>query len=704
MSMLGINRQVSAADVWSQIDDRLHVTARIFANMREGVVITDALGTILDVNGAFSTITGYRREEVLGKTPRLLRSSRHDTAFYTDMWRRLLAHGSWCGEIWNRNKHGETGPVRLTISALHDHQGWVRRYVGFFSDIRAQKAYEQHLEHIAHHDPLTGLPNRILLAERLRHGMTEVERRGRHLEVVYLDLDGFKAINEHHGHDIGDRLLIALARRLSQVVREGDTVARLGGDEFVAVLRDLDDEQASVPLLERLLAAACQPILIDDQVFQVSASLGVAHYPQNEVLDADHLIRQADQAMCQAKLAGKNRFHRFDAESATILRVHNENLESIRSGLKRQEFRLFYQPKVNMRTGEVIGAEALIRWQHPQRGLLSPIHFLPCIEGHPLAVELGEWVIDRALAQLSAWHAQGLRIAVSVNVGAHQLQQPDFVDRLRTLLAMHPKLPACSLELEVVESSALHDIDTVSALMHQCRALGVECALDDFGTGYSSLTYLKRLPVASLKIDQTFVRDMLEDPDDLSILEGVMSLAMAFQRRTIAEGVETLAHGRLLLQLGCELAQGYGIARPMPATDFVDWTRQWRTPVEWSSQRPVDRYDLPIVFAQVEYRAWIRALDDFLMNGLGSLPPLHHQACRFGRWLGDEGGSRYRDSPVFRQIAFTHKRLHDVAARLVMHKAEGQNQAVIQGLAELQAMGGDFQEQLLGLMCRDGDL
>ncbi|TCT21578.1 EAL domain-containing protein [Thiobaca trueperi] len=672
-----------------------HINARVFSSMREGMIITDSLGTILEVNEAFSRITGYRREEVLGRTPRLLRSGRHDPSFYATMWRDLLAHGCWSGDIWNRNRQGEIYPGHLTISAVHDAQGWARHYVGLLSCLQTD---EQHLARLACHDVLTGLPNRVLLAERLRQGMMQVRRQRRRLALVYLDLDGFKAVNDAYGHDVGDQLLIALAARLGQALRQGDLLARLGGDEFVAVFMDLDDEQASAPLLARLLAAASQTIPVGALVLPVAASLGVTHYPQNEAVDADHLVRQAYQAMCQAKLAGRNRLHRFDAELATSLRVRNEDVERIREGLEQAEFLLFYQPKVNMRTGEVIGAEALIRWQHPQRGLLSPIHFLPLIDEHPLAAEIGDWVIDCALRQLRLWHTWGLTLTVSVNVGAYQLQQPDFVERLAAALARYPELPAGSLEIEILESSALHDIDKVSALMHQCREFGVEFALDDFGTGYSSLTYLKRLPAASLKIDQTFVRDMLKDPDDLSILEGVLSLATAFQRQTIAEGVETLAHGQLLLQLGCELAQGYEIAPPMPADQFANWAREWRTHDEWRSQQPVNRHDLPIIFAQIEHAIWLQAIDDFLKQGLGSLPPLHHQACRFGRWLSAEGDARHRDNPLFQPLRVSHERLYDLAARLIAHKTAGEDQAVVQGLAELHAVSAEFCQRLMMLV------
>ena len=351
-------------------------------------MITKPDGTIIDVNESFTRITGFSRDEVLGHTPRLFNSGRQEKTFYADLWHSLTEKGHWYGEIWSRRKNGEGFVIMLTISAVRDAQGHTQHYVALFSDITAVKEHEKQLEHIAHFDMLTTLPNRVLLADRLHQAMAHTYRRGQRLAVAYLDLDGFKAITDQYGHETGDQLLIALSNRMKQTLREGDTLARLGGDEFVAVLLDLPTISTSEPMLSRLLAAAAQPERIGDLVLQVSASLGVTFYPQAEEVDADQLLRQADQSMYQAKLAGKNRFHVFDADQDRNVRGHHESLEGIRRALLAGEFVLYYQPKVNMRTGNVIGAEALIRWQHPLRSLLSPAVFLPVIEDHPLAVDV----------------------------------------------------------------------------------------------------------------------------------------------------------------------------------------------------------------------------------------------------------------------------------------------------------------------------
>ncbi len=682
---------------------KLHLAANVFTHAREGITVTAADGTIIDVNDAFTRITGYSREEVLGHNPRILKSGRQGRGFYAAMWRDLTEQGHWYGEIWNRRKDGEVYAEMLTISAVRDEEGQTRQYVALFSDITPLKEHQTQLERIAHYDALTSLPNRVLLSDRLHQAMAQTLRRGQRLAVAYLDLDGFKAVNDSHGHDAGDQLLMLVAGRLKQALREGDTLARLGGDEFVAVLGDLADIESCVPMLTRLLAAAAQPADIDGAALQVSASLGVTFYPQAEEVDADLLLRQADQAMYQAKLAGKNRYHVFDAEQDRSLRGHYESLTRIRRALSEREFVLYYQPKVNMRTGRVIGAEALIRWQHPERGLLPPALFLPVIEDHPLAIQVGEWVIDAALSQMASWRGVGVDLPVSVNVSAHQLQQADFVERLREILAAHPELRPGDLELEVLETSALEDLSRVSTVIEECRAIGVSFALDDFGTGYSSLTYLKRLPVAQLKIDQSFVRDMLGDPEDLAILDGVVGLAAAFRRQVIAEGVETVEHGVMLLQLGCDLAQGYGIARPMPAQQLPDWVATWRPDPAWAGLSSVSRDDLPLLFAGVEHRAWIAAIENRL-RGEPETPPLDPHQCRLGRWLDVEGRARYGDHPAYLDLEPLHQRVHALAAELLDLQARGRRHEALARLRELHGLRDALLQRLQTLSASAEDL
>jgi diguanylate cyclase (GGDEF)-like protein len=446
--------------------------------------------------------------------------------------------------------------------------------VGTFSDITLLKQHEKQLEHIAHYDALTGIPNRVLLADRLQQALAHTKREGSTLAVCYLDLDGFKLVNDTMGHEAGDTVLIEVTQRIKDTIRGDDTVARLGGDEFAVLLLGLNAADECSVSLNRLLEAISQPIEIRSKLFEVSASIGVAIYPGDEY-DADTLLRHADQAMYTAKQSGKNRYYLYDAENDQRARVHQEFMRRLESALERGEFQLYYQPKVDMRSLQLVGAEALIRWNHPERGVLAPAEFLHEIEGTTLEVEVGDWVVATALEQLEQWHRAGLAIELSINIAARHLQASDFTWKLKRKLLRYPDLPKGSLQIEVLETAALEDIPRAIDTIERCRNLGITFALDDFGTGYSSLSYLGRLPVDTLKIDQSFIRDMLLDKGDRAIVQGVIALAKAFDRRIVAEGVETEELFLALLEMGCEYGQGYGIARPMPAERLPAWLENW---------------------------------------------------------------------------------------------------------------------------------
>jgi diguanylate cyclase (GGDEF)-like protein/PAS domain S-box-containing protein len=659
------------------IEDRLRLHTTAFDNSHEGITLTNADGEILEVNPAFTRITGYERSEVIGRNPRVLKSGRHDQAFYAAMWKSILDTGTWRGEIWNRSKFGDVYPELLSIAAVHDADGQLTNFVAVFSDISRLKEQEKQLVQMAYFDALTGLPNRVLLADRIVQASAQTRRNGTLMAVCYLDLDGFKPINDTWGHDVGDQLLVEVANRFKATLRAGDTVARLGGDEFVLLMLGLADMAECERAVQRMLHAVSNPLLVAPEPVMLSASIGVSVFPADDC-DADALLRHADQAMYRAKQSGKNCFHVFDADHDRYTRSRYDRVARIQDALDYHEIVLHYQPKVDMRAGRVSGAEALVRWQHPERGLLSPLEFLPLIEDHDIVIRLGEWVIEAVLGQMEAWQTQGLSIPVSVNVAGRQLQGAGFVQRLSEALARHPSV-ARQLELEVLETTALEDMVKVSRVIEECNELGVPFSLDDFGTGYSSLTYLKRLPVTTIKIDQSFVSEILSDPNNLVIVQGVIGLTNAFQRKAIAEGVETAEHGRLLLQLDCDHAQGYGIGRPMPPEEMVAWVRDWRPDLQWQEIAGLrwDLADYPMLVAEVEHRNWVAQV---IYAAKQSQPVPHRRVgdahfCRFGRWFDGPDGDRYRAIPVFGEIAAEHQRVHDLAEEVDRNMRDGRPDA-----------------------------
>ena len=684
-----------------QAEARLRLLADVFKHSHEGIIIADNQARLIDVNHACCVISGYDREELIGHTPRKLQSGRHDREFYQQLRNKLQHSGHWQGEVWNRRKNGEVYPLLLSISSIRTPDGDVSNYIAVFADISVMKAQEARLAQLAHHDPLTHLPNRVLLADRMKVAIAQAQHSGKWLAICFMDLDGFKAVNDCYGHEMGDRLLVQIAERLHGTLLGGDTLARLGGDEFVLLLSGLPDLQACRHQLQRVLDTVAQPVMLGDVQIDISASIGVTLYPQDEQ-DPDTLLRHADQAMYQAKEKGRNGYQIFDAEHDRQSRSKHESLHRLQDALHNGELCLYYQPKVNMRDGRVIGAEALMRWQHPVKGLLTPAHFLDDAEGSELDVELGEWVIRSALSQMTQWQQQALPLPVSVNISAHHLQQHDFAERLRDILAEFPTLPPSMLEIEVLESTALKDITRVGNLMTTCRELGVEFSLDDFGTGYSSLLYLKRLPAHKLKIDQSFIRDMHEDGDDLAIVQGIIGLSDAFSRTVIAEGVETIEHGSLLLHIGCDNAQGYGIARPMPAEQIQAWAQNWQSDSSWkkASQRRWTGDDSKLFNLEIAHRHSSNQLIEWLKQGMpeSALPEPANSYRDFDTWYHGAGNAYFQDHRLYAETGHLHQKLFTISERLLTWRRVDSSADKATLAAELETLRNQLQQNIRSML------
>lgn len=548
------------------VEEALVFATKVFEHSIEGIVVTDAKGSILQVNPAFSTITGYSAEEAVGQNPRILKSDKHEAAFYQAMWAQLGDEGQWAGEIWNRRKNGEIYPEWLTINAVRNDQGKIVNYVSIFHDITELKRQQEALEHQAQHDALTGMPNRVLLNDRMQMSLTRMTRSDKKVALLFLDLDNFKHVNDGFGHPAGDKLLIELSRRLKAQLRAGDTLARQGGDEFLVLLPEVEGVDDASVIAMRLLESIQHPFQHQDTEYYVTASIGVTIAP-NDGNDPDTLIKNADMAMYRAKKLGRNNFQFFTPELDG--QAHRRiSLESqLRKGLELEEFELHYQPLVSSASGAVIGAEALIRWRHEGR-LIAPGEFIPLAEESGLILPIGEWVVKTAAKQARQWQDEGYRLDISVNISSRQFAGQDLVALLREVLAA-TGLHSGRLYFEITESLLMDDIVKARKILGELRALGGKFYLDDFGTGYSSLSYLKRLPLDGLKIDRSFIRDISTDTDSRAIAAAIVSLAETLNLAIVAEGVETEEQLAILRRMSENLIiQGYLASPPVPPDRF----------------------------------------------------------------------------------------------------------------------------------------
>ncbi len=561
--------QASAQAKAANADLRIAATA---FESQEGMFITDANSVILRINQAFTDITGYTSEETLGQTPSLLQSDRHDAAFYAAMHESLREHDTWQGEIWNRRKDGAVFPEWLTISSVKDEQGQLTHYVATLTDISERKEAEEQIQLLAFYDPLTKLPNRRLLLDRLQQALASSARTQHTGAMLFIDLDNFKMLNDTLGHDKGDLLLQQVAQRLTSCVRQGDSIARLGGDEFVLVLEDLEKNPTDAAtqvktVAEKTLSVLNQSYELADHTYHNTASIGITLF-SDHLSTADELMQHADLAMYEAKKAGRNTLRFFDPHMQAAISTRSRLEKDLRDGLQQQQFLLLYQPQVDAE-GVITGAEALVRWQHPQRGMVSPATFIPLTEETGLILPLGLWVLETACEQLAQWalRPETAHLTVAVNVSAVQFRHADFVQQVQEVLTRTCINPL-KLKLELTESMLVNNVEDIIEKMTALKTLGVYFSLDDFGTGYSSLAYLKRLPLDQLKIDQSFVRDLLTNPNDAAIAHTVVTLARSMHLSVIAEGVETEAQRDCLKKQGCLAYQGYLFGRPLPLLEF----------------------------------------------------------------------------------------------------------------------------------------
>ncbi|EZP68413.1 phosphodiesterase DibA [Pseudomonas sp. RIT357] len=551
--------------------DRLRQAAAVFDCTREGVLVTDTRGLIVHVNRAFMEITGYQRADVMGQQPSLFKSGRHSSNFYQQMFQTLERTGEWSGEIWNRRKSGEIYPQWQTIRVIHDDQGHISHYVAVFSDISAIKDSEHELAHLAHHDPLTDLPNRLLFTDRAEQALASAQLHKRGCALLLLDLDHFKIINDSLGHNVGDQLLKLVGERLNTLFGPGVTLARLGGDEFAVLAESCSQVMQAAALAQRMLDVMKQPFIFDGHQLFISASIGISLFP-NDALSAEQLLRNADSALFKAKSVGREGYALYTEELTAHAQHRVEIASELRRALDQQELRVYYQPVHDLQGSRLVGVEALVRWQHPERGLVPPGEFIPIAERTGLIADIDAWVLEQACRQMCQWLADGVLLSfIAINVSSRLFARRELYEQVAQVLHATGLDPAF-LELEVTESAVMDDPEEALEQLHRLRELGLRLAIDDFGTGYSSLLRLKRLPVQKLKIDQGFVAGVPWDDDDAAIVRVVIALAKSMGMQVHAEGIEQMEQARFLLEQGCDLGQGYWFGKPVPAQD-VDWDR-----------------------------------------------------------------------------------------------------------------------------------
>lgn len=661
-----------------QVETELQIAAIAFES-QEGMVITDINNVVIKANQAFTRLTGYSIEELVNRKMNILKSGHHDTEFYAAMWDSLIHTGTWQGEIWNRLKNGEVRPALVTITAVNNNDGEIINYIATYTDITERKAIEEKINNLAFYDPLTQLPNRVLLADRMSRTLAHCRRSQEIAAVCMLDLDGFKQVNDTLGHASGDQLLWEVAQRLKECIRQEDTAARFGGDEFALLLGGFATVSECEQTLARIVTSIAAPYQIFGQMAHISASIGVTLFPEDSS-DPDLLLRHADQVMYEVKQSSKNGYRLFNTVYEQRNQTTQDFLKKIGEALVKGQFELYYQPKVDCRQGKVVGAEALVRWNHPVLGILAPSEFIPVIEHDDLVITLGEWTIQQALRQLNEWHEAGFSIQISVNISARQLHNQGFLQRLQEVLAGYDSEIIEQLEIEIIETAALKDVTAGANVIRKCRAMGVRVTLDDFGSGFSSLVQslvrLNHLAVDALKVDLNFVSDMLTDPEDMAIVEGVVGLAASSRLQVIAKSVEYIDQILMLMELGCDVMQGYGLARPMPAKRMRTWLAAFTPNPLWnlSASYLTSRDYFELLLTEANHRCWtdraIANLDD-PHNHPTPESLRDHQQCRFGQWYYDEGASHFRNISEFHKLDVIHQNIHRATAHLYEHHQAG---------------------------------
>lgn len=680
-------------DVTEEIEaeNKLKQAAQVFDYANEGILITNHRNQIIRANQRMEAITGYKEAELIGKNPRTFSSGEQNNIFYESLWNSLTLLGYWEGELFNKRKDGSLYPCSLKISTVYDEEHQPEYYIALFADITEEHKQQEQLERMAHYDALTNLPNRLLLTDRIHQAISSLERTGEVMGLLFVDLDGFKEINDAHGHSYGDVLLKTLAKRLQKLIRKQDTVARLGGDEFVIILSGSESEDHLYEVEQRILAEINEPVVYKNQFLKVSGSIGVVYYHSgiDQELDPDQLIRLADQTMYQAKLQGKNRINRYKWHDS-------KEQKEILAAFDNHEFQLFYQPKIDFKSGQIISLEALIRWVHPEKGIIAPFFFLNKLKNLDLIGKLSILVVKEAGRFLTEMKQKGSDLNVSININGYDLLSDDFTQALEETFEHSKEISCHNLTLELLESSALENINSISEQIDRLKLKGYRFAIDDFGTGHASLSYMKNLPVNEVKIDQEFVRNIFNEPSSFSIIEAIKSMSEAFNVSVVAEGAETDAHVELLIKLGINHIQGYAISKPISETDTKNWIQNWHYDEKWQTIAEIGKHQKELLKAKLAHSAWVNKVrETFADEDDVVTMDFSRTTCNFAKWLHSSYAKEvFVQTKRLAEIDMLHAQIHIHGQKAIEHKLADEMELGQQELAKLDELSKQLEAHL----------
>ncbi|WP_244946891.1 putative bifunctional diguanylate cyclase/phosphodiesterase [Legionella israelensis] len=662
----------------------LSISSKGISSAFEGIIITDANGTILEANKAFLKMTGFKKEEIIGKNPRIWKSGYQSAEFYKQLWSALIKRGHWSGELWDKYKHNKLYPVFLSISAVKNSEGDITNYIGFFHDLSVIKEQEEQIEHFKFYDFLTGLPNKFLLTQRLDNYIEQSWNIKSRLIVISIRIfdPGKQNSSYNESAEIRDEIILKAIERIERWTYGKKLLSRIGYSEFIVVYFGSQKIESMESVAKKIIHSLSKPYRVKNKKYTMQSIIGITSLLESGAFSGEDLLNQTEIARHKAMQKGFNQFDFFDAESEKQTLIFHQRIEALRKAIKQNQLELHYQPKVDLSTGKVIGAEALLRWIHPDKHLLMPSDFLAGLDKHPVSIELGDWVLNQALKLSEKLIKNNLNIPISINISSYQLEDKNFTKHLEETLSKYPHLPKSCIMLEILETEALEDLERISNIINDCKTKGILFSLDDFGTGYSSLTYLKDLNTAEVKLDQSFVRNVLSKPKDLSILKTTIELCRLIDRDLIAEGVETIIHGKLLRHLGCHYIQGYVITKPIPEQQLIPWLNKWTLGKEWQKDRFSKEELDELIFLSIEHYLSFEALRRYLERNHQELPDFSFEHCPINYWLLKHKKGM-KDGDTFKVLHQLHKKQHAMANHILQLKIKGKKEQALEKLKEL---------------------